>query len=77
MPASFLDDYLSEDELLELLRGKLKLGSKRWLRKQRQLRQGPPWAKIGDAFLYHKGGAAAWVASLIQQPVRQSRRSAA
>ena len=67
---SFVDEYYNENELVEELRRKLGFGSKRWLRKQRQLRQGPPWAEVGGVFVYHKGAAAAWLASLIQQPVR-------
>ncbi len=72
---SLLDDYYTEDELVEELRKKTKKGSKRGLRKMRQQRRGPPWAIVNRVAIYPKPGAKDWISSLIQQPVR-SRRSA-
>jgi hypothetical protein len=74
---SFLDGYYTEDELVRLLKKKTKKGSKRNLRKMRQRRVGPPWAIVNRVPLYPKNGAADWIGSLIQQPLRSRKRAVA
>lgn len=70
-----LDQYRTEKELAEQLQKRTGMGCVRTLRKWRELRTGPPWAKIGKLIIYPDDGFEQWLRSRVQQPVR-SRRAA-
>ena len=57
--------YLTEDQTAEKTRKKI-----RTLRLWRQLRQGPPWTKLGRTVLYPEDGIVRYLKSQEQQPVR-------
>jgi hypothetical protein len=76
-PMSELDDYYTEDELARLLKKKTGKGSKRMLRKWRQLRTGPPWGYLGKFPIYPKPEFGPWLRGQVQLPVRSRRRSVA
>jgi hypothetical protein len=72
---SFLDNYLTEDELIKLLKKKTRKGiTKRTLRKWRQRRVGPPWTRAGKSILYHDDGCCEWLSAGLQYPVRARKR---
>lgn len=70
-----LADYRTERELADQLKARTGAGCIRTLRKWRQRRIGPPWAKIGHLIVYPNDGFEGWLKSQVQQPVR-SRRAA-
>jgi len=71
---SFLDNYLTEDELVQLLKEKTGNGTKRTLRKWPQLRIGPAWTKVGKNILYHDRSCGEWLSAGLQHPVRSRSR---
>jgi hypothetical protein len=72
---SILDDHRTEKELAEQLKARTGIGCVRTLRKWREQRIGPPWAKIGRVILYPNDDFEAWLKTLVQQPVRSRRGS--
>ena len=65
---SFLDNYLTEDELAQLLKEKTGKGTVRTLRKWRQLRIGPPWAHLGRIIIYSKPDFGSWLNEQVRRP---------
>lgn len=72
---TIFSDYRTEDELAKQLKERTGTGTVRTLRKWREQRVGPPWAKIGRITVYPNDGFEAWTKAQVQQPVR-NRRSA-
>lgn len=72
---SILNDHRTEKELAEQLKARTGCGCIRTLRKWRERRLGPPWAKIGRVVVYPNDGFENWLRAQVQQPVR-SRRAA-
>jgi hypothetical protein len=63
-----LSNYWLEKELAQEAKV-----SKRYLRKLRQLREGPPWAKYCRIVVYPKAGAREWLRTLVVEPVRSRK----
>jgi hypothetical protein len=58
---AFLDDFLTEQELADLLKAKFGFGGRRMLRGWRQQRKGPPWVKRGKFVAYSSSGFEGWL----------------
>jgi hypothetical protein len=76
-----LDDWYSEDELIEQLRRKLKKPKsvKGWKRKLwglRRQRKGPPARPFGREWIYHKAGTREWLREGELKMPRAKSRSA-
>ena len=72
---SILDQHRTEKELAEQLKERTGIGCVRTLRKWREQRIGPPWAKFGRIIVYPNDAFETWLHAQVQQPVR-SRRAA-
>jgi hypothetical protein len=58
---AFLGDFLTEQELADLLKAKFGFGGRRMLRGWRQARKGPPWVKRGKFVAYPAPGFEQWL----------------
>ena len=71
---AFLEGFLTEQELADLLKAKFGFGGRRMLRGWRQQRKGPPWVKRGKFILYPEDQAGVWLHDGVQHPMIRSRK---
>ena len=68
-----LENYSTEDELVEELRKRTGKGTKRQLRYWRARRLGPPWRRLGKIIIYPHHEFGEWLRDGIVQPARPRR----
>ena len=72
---SFLDEFLTEQQVVDELRKRTGVGTRRTLRSWRGRRVGPPWVKFGKIIIYPSEQLKTWFHNQVQHPVRSQKRT--